>query len=375
MPRQDLIQVRRGTAAQWTSANPTLDSGEFGFETDTNKLKCGDGSTDWNSLSYISGATTGLESINEGNGTGWRLIGRDPANYGNIGLNAVDLSTSTSPSTTRGTTGGYSFAEGSNNVSSGDYSHAEGIGNDASGFASHVEGSKNEASGDVSHAEGSDNIASGFASHAEGQGNFARSIGEHSGGQYGTDYTPADDATDRLVNYGNGTSSIARSDAFTIFKNGAIRIFRSNLASITNAASGFLIFDSGNNNRPTAHNGTQWNALAYESDLKEQNIIGSRVDATVSGAYDIDLNNGSVFKLTMTGNTVFSFSNLPTGTDVKAFTVILTGDFVPTLPAYCELTPSSDTYDGTVRNRLIFDVIEGTTSSEDVIVTQENLAS
>lgn len=57
MPRQDLIQVRRGTAAQWTSANPTLDSGEFGFETDTNKLKCGDGSTAWNSLDYISGGS------------------------------------------------------------------------------------------------------------------------------------------------------------------------------------------------------------------------------------------------------------------------------------------------------------------------------
>jgi hypothetical protein len=31
------IQVRRGTAAQWTSTNPTLAAGEFGFETDTNK--------------------------------------------------------------------------------------------------------------------------------------------------------------------------------------------------------------------------------------------------------------------------------------------------------------------------------------------------
>lgn len=56
------IQVRRGTAAQWTSANPTLAAGEFGFESDTNKLKCGNGSTAWNSLSYISndGDITGV---------------------------------------------------------------------------------------------------------------------------------------------------------------------------------------------------------------------------------------------------------------------------------------------------------------------------
>jgi hypothetical protein len=62
MPVVTQIQVRRGTAAQWTSANPTLSSGEFGFETDTNKLKCGNGSTAWNSLAYIAtdGDITGV---------------------------------------------------------------------------------------------------------------------------------------------------------------------------------------------------------------------------------------------------------------------------------------------------------------------------
>lgn len=43
---------RRDTAANWTAANPTLASGEFGYETDTKKLKIGDGSTAWNSLAY-----------------------------------------------------------------------------------------------------------------------------------------------------------------------------------------------------------------------------------------------------------------------------------------------------------------------------------
>jgi hypothetical protein len=56
------IQVRRGTAAQWTSANPTLAAGELGFETDTNKIKCGNGSTAWNSLAYLNndGDITGV---------------------------------------------------------------------------------------------------------------------------------------------------------------------------------------------------------------------------------------------------------------------------------------------------------------------------
>ena len=48
------IQLRRDTAANWTSANPTLAAGEFAIETDTDKYKIGDGSTAWTSLGYSS---------------------------------------------------------------------------------------------------------------------------------------------------------------------------------------------------------------------------------------------------------------------------------------------------------------------------------
>jgi hypothetical protein len=62
MPVVTQIQIRRGTAAQWTSTNPTLSAGELGAETDTNKIKCGNGSTAWNSLPYIAsdGDITGV---------------------------------------------------------------------------------------------------------------------------------------------------------------------------------------------------------------------------------------------------------------------------------------------------------------------------
>ena len=46
------IQNRRGTAAEWTSANPILADGEMGYEKDTKKTKIGDGSTAWNNLGY-----------------------------------------------------------------------------------------------------------------------------------------------------------------------------------------------------------------------------------------------------------------------------------------------------------------------------------
>lgn len=46
------IQFRRGTAAEWAAANPTLAPGELGYEVDTAKFKLGDGSTAWASLDY-----------------------------------------------------------------------------------------------------------------------------------------------------------------------------------------------------------------------------------------------------------------------------------------------------------------------------------
>ena len=49
----DLIQIRRDTASNWTSANTVLAQGELGAETDTSKIKIGDGSTVWNSLGYL----------------------------------------------------------------------------------------------------------------------------------------------------------------------------------------------------------------------------------------------------------------------------------------------------------------------------------
>ena len=63
------IQIRRGTAAEWTSANPTLASGEFGFETDTGKAKIGNGVTAWNSLSYsITGDVGDITGVTAGTG-------------------------------------------------------------------------------------------------------------------------------------------------------------------------------------------------------------------------------------------------------------------------------------------------------------------
>jgi hypothetical protein len=67
MPRGDLIQIRKGTAALWSSVNPVLAEGELGLETDTGKIKGGNGVNDWNSLPY-SGSGGG------GGGSSWGSI-------------------------------------------------------------------------------------------------------------------------------------------------------------------------------------------------------------------------------------------------------------------------------------------------------------
>ncbi len=60
------IQIRRDTAANWTSSNPTLAIGEMGLEMDTQKFKVGDGVTAWSSLGYwLAGGGGGGREIGE----------------------------------------------------------------------------------------------------------------------------------------------------------------------------------------------------------------------------------------------------------------------------------------------------------------------
>ena len=84
------MQQRRDTAANWTSSNPTLAAGELGLETDTGKMKIGNGSTAWTSLSYA--ATGTVTSVTAGTG----LTGGAISSSGTIAIDTTvtaDLST------------------------------------------------------------------------------------------------------------------------------------------------------------------------------------------------------------------------------------------------------------------------------------------
>ena len=78
--------------------------------------------TDYNTAWTTPAAATPsqLEQITENGNTGYRILGRNPANYGDIGADAVDFSFSSGASTTRGATGAYNaFAAGYDNTASG----------------------------------------------------------------------------------------------------------------------------------------------------------------------------------------------------------------------------------------------------------------
>lgn len=237
---------------------------------------------------------SGLEALNEtGFGIGWRLIGKNPASYGDVGVYSVDLSQSSGSSSSKGATGRSSFAAGEKVTASGDYSvamnsnsaalgdysfsavggRAEGLRsvsmggfaigensfssgtsaanalfsialgrqNNSSGISSFSANEGSTATGENSFAVNKNTKAIGFSSFsannrtkatgdlsaAFGNGSETTSISEFAIGSYNTLYTSVGGANtfelnDRLFIIGNGTGSTARSDAFTVLKNGNI---------------------------------------------------------------------------------------------------------------------------------------------------------
>jgi hypothetical protein len=68
------IQIRRDTSSNWTSNNPILLQGEFGYELNTGYAKIGDGQTAWTALDYFGGTgptgLTGLTGVTGATGSG-----------------------------------------------------------------------------------------------------------------------------------------------------------------------------------------------------------------------------------------------------------------------------------------------------------------
>ena len=57
------ILFRRDLATTWTSTDPVLSAGEIGLESDTGKIKLGNGSTPWTGLPYFVGSLEGADYV------------------------------------------------------------------------------------------------------------------------------------------------------------------------------------------------------------------------------------------------------------------------------------------------------------------------
>ena len=65
-----IFKLRRDTAANWSSENPTLADGELGFDKTNTYLKIGDGSTAWNSLGQFTQSEESITDFIGGTVTG-----------------------------------------------------------------------------------------------------------------------------------------------------------------------------------------------------------------------------------------------------------------------------------------------------------------
>jgi hypothetical protein len=210
----------------------TIDSGNYNtikWESDDHflnvQIDTGSGLTDMGTTQFMAvpyalsaANVSGLEALDEGNGIGWRFIDRDPANYGNIGQNAVDLSQSTINSTTNGATGNYSTAIGRNTTASGNNSVAMVLNSIASGENSIAMGYLTTASGIGSVAMGYLTSAIGPGSLAMGGNTIADDPSSTVTGRYNDNTT----SSSTLFQVGNGTNINNRSNAFNINGDGTI---------------------------------------------------------------------------------------------------------------------------------------------------------
>jgi len=84
------IKNRRDTAANWVTVNPLLGAGEFGVETDTLKVKVGDGIALWNALAYL-GADGGSLTDNANGTYTWVPAVGSTVTFGGVSSDAGNL--------------------------------------------------------------------------------------------------------------------------------------------------------------------------------------------------------------------------------------------------------------------------------------------
>tara|TARA_R110001599_G_scaffold195578_1_gene391996 strand:+ start:225 stop:1265 length:1041 start_codon:yes stop_codon:yes gene_type:complete len=182
------VATSNGSTAEWVTPPFTANaSSANGIESATNTAS--------GNRSIAAGADSTASGLNS------TAIG-DVATASGTASTAIGQSTTAS--------GESSTAMGSGTEASGTSSTAMGESTLASGQRSTAMGRNTEATGESSTAMGSETTASGFGSTAIGQHNVLNS----------SDTTTIFNLTNTALSIGNGTSSAAKSDAFSVLFNG-----------------------------------------------------------------------------------------------------------------------------------------------------------
>lgn len=172
--------------------------------------------------------------VDQGNGVGYVVSGRDETMFGNVGGGAFDFSGSNDSTGTMGATGVTSFASGYKNKAIGTVSTVFGIYNESIGYSSVTMGSRNVVGGNFGFAAGINNRSSSYYSTTLGAGLLSKTPATIVLGEANTDYDTTGmglgSNNNPLLIVGNGSvdhtntlyPATSRSDALIVYKSGKI---------------------------------------------------------------------------------------------------------------------------------------------------------
>ncbi len=254
------------------------------------------GTTQFMNVPYAKHANTaanvtGLETIdaingktNEIDGKGWRLIGQDANNYGNMGNKAVDLSHSDVPSNIYGATGTYAVALGNKIIASGDNSTSMGFQTMASGNISTAIGLNNVASGNYSMALGFGTKASGESSLSMGLNTEASGINAISMG-VDTEASGYGSITMGNLTEASGVYSTAMGNTTIASGVNATAMGHTTVASGVNATA---------MGHATVASGSNATAMGNQTMASGENTTSMGLNTEASGDYTIAMGNQTI---------------------------------------------------------------------------------
>lgn len=277
------------------------------------------GATGSQGIQGVTGATgatgfgftaSGLEKITEGGNTGWRLIGRNAANFGDIGSQAVDFINSTGASTTRGvlSTSAVGFGQNNSIAANAPYSIITGANNAISGGGyGLVVGGNNNSFAPYCVVTGNNNSGVGDYSSVFGQFGSASCRNEMVIGAYsellGGDKSNVV-AEDTVFRIGVGSDNLTdRRDGFRVYKNGMFWIMPATQSDVTNGLTGSIFFNKISNNLMVYKGGT-WSSVTMEP----------IIDTTTTALSKATLNS--------------TYPNVPPGQKVHAKDIIIGGGLI-----------------------------------------------